>query len=139
MAAVFAAYTLFTTEAHDAVARQVVEKLVKERHARERRPPERLDDITPLCQAAAMSVQAGAEPRDAMGTLIQESARVLQRPVSGWVTEVSDIGEIEFPEDYLDDASLGVAVGVGYRKPEGEPWGRWVVLVVVALPESRGA
>ena len=139
MAAVFASYTLFTTEANDAMARQVFEQLVKERHARERRAPERLEEVTVLCQAAAMRVQAGAEPRDAMGTLIQESARVLQRPVSGWVAEFSDVEEIEFPEDYLEDPSLGVAVGIGYRKPEGEPWGRWVVLLVVAAPESRGA
>ena len=45
----------------------------------------------------------------------------------------------EFPKEYLEDPSLEVAVAVGHRKRAGEPWGRYVVLLVVAEPKSRGA
>ena len=86
-----------------------------------------------------MRVQAGLDPSDVMSVLIRESSNVLRRPVSGWIAEVADIEELEFPTEYLEDPSLAVAVAVGHRKREGEPWGRYVVLLVVAAPESRGA
>ena len=84
-------------------------------------------------------LQAGLDPGDAMSALLRESSDVLQRPVSGWISEVADIEELEFPKEYLEDPSLGVAVAVGYRKREGEPWGHYVVLLVVAEPKSLGA
>ena len=33
----------------------------------------------------------------------------------------------------------GVAVAVGHRKRPGEPWGHYVVLLLVAAPERRGS
>jgi len=42
-----------------------------------------------------MRVQAGLEPSDAMSALIRESANTLQRPVSGWIAEVTDIDDME--------------------------------------------
>jgi hypothetical protein len=139
MAAVFGTYALFTAQAHDSMARRVYGQLESERRARGRSAPERLVDVTPLCHEAAMRVQAGLDPSDVMSVLIRESSNVLRRPVSGWIAEVADIEELEFPTEYLEDPSLAVAVAVGHRKREGEPWGRYVVLLVVAAPESRGA
>ena len=139
MAAVFGTYALFTTEAHDSLARRVYERLESERRARGRRPPQRLVDVAMLCHEAAIRVQAGLDPGDAMGALLQESLDVLQRPVFGWIAEVTDIEQLEFPKEYLEDPSIGVAVAVGYRKREDEPWGHYVVLLVVAEPKSLGA
>jgi hypothetical protein len=62
---------------------------------------------------------------------------VLARPVVGWIAEVSDLDDLEFPEDFLNRPALGVAVGVSYRKPEGEPWGRYIVMMVAAEPRSH--
>ncbi len=74
-----------------------------------------------------------------MSALLHRSADALRRPVAGWLAEVRDIDELEFPQQYLDDPSLSVAVAVSQRQLEGEPWGRYVVLVVVAGPDGRGA
>lgn len=139
MAAVFGTYALFPARAHDSLARRVYERLESERRARGRPPPERLVDVAMQCHQAVIRVQAGLDPGDAMNALLQESVDVLQRPVTGWISEVADIEELEFPKEYLEDPSLGVAVAVGYHRREGEPWARYVVLIVVAEPESRGA
>ena len=95
--------------------------------------------MAPLCHEAASWVQGGEEPSDAMSALLRQSNAVLQRPVAGWLAEVRDIDELAFPEQYLNEPSLAVAVAVSHRQEEGEPWGRYVVLLVLAEPEGRGA
>ncbi len=55
------------------------------------------------------------------------------------MAEVSDLDDIEFPEEYLTGPTLGVAVGVSYRKVEGEAWGRYVVMLLTSRPPQRGA
>jgi hypothetical protein len=138
VAAVFTTYSLFSEKSHDAIARRVYEKLEAERERRGVGPPERLADVAGLCQRVASSVQAGADPTDALDALLEQSLDVLQRPVAGWIAEVSEIESLEFPEEYLRKPSLGVAVAVSHRRPKGEAWGRFVVMLVIADPESHG-
>ena len=82
-------------------------------------------------------VQAGAEPSAALNELLAGSAEILKRPVNGWLAQVSDLEDLEFPEDFLSRTSVGVAVGVSYHKPADEPWGRYVVMLVAAEPRRR--
>jgi hypothetical protein len=138
VAAMFGTYSLFESGSHDELAGRVYERLEAARVERGLRKPERLTDVAPLCHEAASAVQHGADPADALNGLLRGSAQVLNRPVAGWIAEVSEIEEIEFPAEYLADPDLGVAVAVTHRRPEGEPWGRYVVLVVFAEAESRG-
>ena len=76
--------------------------------------------------------------RDALDALLEQSAGVLQRPVAGWIAETSEIDELQFPEEYLSRPSLGVAVAVSHRRAKGDAWGRYVVMLVIADPESHG-
>ena len=138
MAAVFATYAIFSESSHDAMARRVYEKLEAERKQRGVGPPERIADVSRLCQRVASSVQGGEEPRDALDTLLRQSVDVLQRPVAGWIAEVSEIESLEFPEEYLRRPSMGIAVAVSHRRPKGDAWGRYVVMLVIADPESHG-
>ncbi|MEE9608630.1 MAG: hypothetical protein V3U03_12895, partial [Myxococcota bacterium] len=64
---------------------------------------------------------------------------VLKRPVRGWMAEARELSAIEFPEEYLSERELAVAVGVSYRKVPDEPWGRFIVMIVSAAPPQRGA
>jgi len=139
LAAVFGTYALFSEKHHDAMARRVVEKLEAERRRRGVEAPEELGDVTLVCQRVASAVQAGEDPTDALDALLQQSVDVLQRPVAGWLAEVSEIDGLEFPEEYLARPSLEVAVAVTHRRKPGDPWGRYVVMLVVADPEARGA
>jgi hypothetical protein len=138
VAAVFTTYSMFSEKNHDAIARRVYEKLEADRERRGVAPPERMSDVAWLCQRVASSVQGGEDPSDAMNVLLERSVDVLQRPVAGWVAEVSEIESLEFPEEYLRRPSLGVAVAVSHRRPKGEAWGRYVVMLVIADPEAHG-
>jgi hypothetical protein len=69
---------------------------------------------------------------DALEELLQSSVDVLQRPVNGWIAEVSKLEDLEFPDDFLNRSSVEIAVGVSYHKPDDEPWGRYVVMLVAA-------
>ena len=139
MAAIFGSYALFSAEAHDANARRVYELLEERRGQRGRRAPEILGELTPLAMAAAGQVQAGRDPTDVLGDLVQRGAEVLKRPVRGWMAEARELSAIEFPEEYLSERELAVAVGVSYRKVPDEPWGRFIVMIVSAAPPQRGA
>jgi len=138
VAAMFGTYALFASGSHDEMAGRVYERLEAERAERGLEPPERLADVASLCHEAASAVQQGVEPADALNGLLRASAQALGRPVAGWIAEAGEIEELEFPEEYLADPNLAVAVAVTHRRPEGEPWGRYVVLVVFAEAESRG-
>jgi hypothetical protein len=137
IAAIFSTYSLFSEEDHDANVQRVFRKLREARQERGRRAPQHLLDVAQLSILAASDVQTGADPEDSLGNLLQASAEILQRPVQGWVAQVSDLESLEFPEDFLTDHQIGVAIGVSYFKPEGEAWGRYVVMMVVASPRRH--
>jgi hypothetical protein len=139
MAAIFGSYALFSEEDHAASVDAVMEKLRSERAARGLGPPEGLGQVTPLCHAAASRVASGELSRDVMRDLLGETVDVLGRPATGWIAEVRDLDELSFPEEYLTRPSLGLALAISHREEPGEPWGRWVVMVVVADTEGDGA
>jgi hypothetical protein len=137
MAAVIGTYGLFSEEAHAANAQSVYERFEAERSQRGLRAARRLETIEPLCMEAAGSVQAGVDPRSALGDLLQVSTDMLQRSVNGWIGEVSNLEDLDFPDDFLLRPSLEIAVGVSYHKPPDQPWGRYVVMLVAAQPRSH--
>jgi hypothetical protein len=139
MAAIFGTYALLSTEAHEADAQQVYELLEAHRAERGRSKPRLLDTVTPLATSAAALVKSGQDPRNVLGELIAASVDTLQRSVQGWMTESSEIEDIRFPDDYLNRRDLEVAIAVSHRKTEDSPWGHYVVLVIAAEPEGRGA
>jgi len=130
-------YTLFSETTHRRDAEHVQALLAKARAARGRSAPGTLDDALPLAADAAASVQGGAEPRDALERLIESGSRKLGRSVVGWMAETQDLETLVFPDDFLARDELDVAVAVPVRKPEGEAWGRYVVLLLAAEPAHR--
>lgn len=139
LAAVFGTYALFSQETHQEIAGRVYDKLERDRGKGGLGPAGRLDPIEALCQRAASAVRAGQDPADAMNVLLRNSVDVLRAPVSGWVAEVRDLELLEFPQEYLTSPTLRVAVAVSHTKRQGEPWGRYVVMLVVSDPEAWGA
>lgn len=137
LAAIFGTYALFSEEAHDAHVQEVFARLRAERARRGVEAPDLLHELEPLSVRAASQVQGGVEPRDAFDGLVEESHELLRLPVSGWIAEASSLDEIEFPEEFLTRPSLQISIGVSHRRPEGSAWGRYVVMMVTALPERR--
>ena len=138
MAAIFGSYALFSEEDHTASVNAVMEKLGSERARRGLGPPRSIDEVGPLCSEAASRVASGETPRDVMRDLLGETVEILQQPATGWIAEVRDLDELSFPEEYLTRPTLGLALAISQREEPGEPWGRWVVMVVVADTEGHG-
>ncbi len=136
IAALFSTYVLFAEEEHDAFVKQVYERLAAARAERGQRPPDRLGELAPLATQAASRIQAGVMPKQALDEFVGQSMEQLQRSVSGWILEINELSQLEFPEDFLTKPSLGISVSVAHRRPEGDPWGRYVVLFVAAEPEA---
>jgi hypothetical protein len=137
LAAVIGTYELFSETEHAANVQQVYASFEKARSKQGMRPSDRLVEIEGLSMEAAGMVQAGVAPEEALEYLMEASVELLQRSVNGWIAQVSDLDAIEFPDDFVTRASVGIAVGVSYHRPENEPWGRYVVMVVASGPQSH--
>jgi hypothetical protein len=137
VAAIASTYRLFSETEHRANADRVADALARARAARERPEPRTLDAVVPLAVAAAARVQAGGVPQEVLGDLIRDSVDTLERSVTGWVAETQDLAAIRFPDDFLDRPDLEIAIAVSVHRPEGDAWGRYVVLMVAAQPQRR--
>jgi hypothetical protein len=137
LAALFGTYELFSEADHARSRSAVLAALAKQRARRGRAAPVELDELDPLCNDASIRVASGAAPDDAMDRLLRASVDRLGRSATGWIAELGDLDEIEFPEEYLEQRELSVAVAVSHRQREGEAWSRYVVLLVIAEPEGR--
>jgi hypothetical protein len=137
MAVIVGTYGLFSEESHATHVARVFEQLAEARAERRQPAPRRLDELEELSMNAAGSVEAGVVPQDALRELLHASGAALKRSVRGWVVETSELEDLSFPEELLADRQVWVSIGVSSYRPEGEAWGRYVVLIVAAEP-GRG-
>jgi hypothetical protein len=137
LAALIGTYAMFSEASHAKMQAEIRERFIRARAEHGLGPPDRLSDLDRLVMNAASRVEGGEKPKRALSRLLRESVNVLHRPVNGWFLEVSDLAELEFPKDFLTRRRLGLAIGVSYHQPPGEPWGRYVVMLVAAEPEGR--
>ena len=137
MAVIVGTYGLFSEEDHADHVAEVFERLTEARAERRQPAPRRLDELAELSMHAAGSVEAGVVPQDALRELLHASGAALNRSVKGWVVETSELADVTFPEELLANRRVWVSIGVSSYRPEGEAWGRYVVLIVAAEP-SRG-
>jgi hypothetical protein len=139
LAALIATYEIFSEASHAKMQALLFERFTRARAERGLGPPDRLPELEGLVMGAASRIESGEEPKRVLDRLIRESVDVLRRPVNGWFFEVTDLDDLEFPEDFLNRGRLRLAIGVSYHQPEREPWGRYVVMLVAAEPEYRTA
>jgi hypothetical protein len=132
LAAIVGSYAFLDDGSLDDVASRLRERLTRERAARGQDAPEALAGVDALAMDAAARVRGGAPGDAELEGLLAASSKQLQRGVSGFASEVSHPDHVVFPEPLLTEPRLGVAFGVSAHRPEGSPWGRWVVFVVAA-------
>lgn len=139
LATIFGSYSLFEEASHDKAARRVLDALDAARAAHGKPRARLLLDVVPLGRLAAARVQGGEKPPDVLNDLLRQSTQVLGRSVNGWFVDAHDLDQIAFPDALLERDVVEVAVGISHHKAKGEAWGKWVVLIVAAGPEGRGA
>jgi hypothetical protein len=138
MAALIGTYAVFSGGDHDELTARVLEQLAAARKERGQAPAKQLVELASLCEGAAAGIDGGESPEDVMNALMKASVQVLRRPVTGWITEVTDLAAIELPDNYLDDPGLALAISVTHRKRPDEPRGHYVVMIVFTS-EGLGA
>jgi hypothetical protein len=138
MAALIGTYAVFSGGSQDELTTRVLEQLTAARAARGQGPPRELVELASLCEGAAIGVESGESPEDVLNALLKASVQVLRRPVTGMITEVTDLSAVSLPDEYLDEPGLSLAVVVTHEKRPGEPRGRYVVMIVFAS-EGLGA
>lgn len=135
-AALAVTYRLFGEENLPVEATRFFERVAKERKARGRAPPARLDSASAVVQQVAGELsRRNVEPRAALDDALARATVNSSQPLQGWVLEAMSLDDAALPEGLLDAPSLRLAVGVGYYQPPAEPWGRYVVLILTAAQD----
>lgn len=75
------------------------------------------------------------DPAIALDRLLQGASVKARKSMRGYVIEARTLDDFRLPADYTEAAFLPVAVAVAYHRPEGEPWGRWVIMVATFASE----
>lgn len=133
--AVITTYALFDDSELAVLQEQIYERLAAEREALGHAAPRKLDALDDDARGAAARLRGGkVTPISALSSLVRIGVGVLQRPLQGFVVETSDLNQLEFPEHLLGRRVPEVSITLTRYRPEGEPWGRYVVLLVSAGP-----
>jgi hypothetical protein len=127
------AYELFDSYRHDRDASAIVARLALARAERGLSAPLPLGPaVSADAERAMQAVEAGAQsPNQSLGALLEQTRNRLERTVQGWVVETTSLDAIRFPEALTLRPALGLTVTVGHYKPAGQPWGRFVVFIVM--------
>jgi hypothetical protein len=134
--AVMGTYALFHDDAHANDVHAIIRRLATERRARRLAEPGVLVQLQARAGEAARSVQTGGAPKRALAQLLEDSVGVLGQSVNGWVLEGTTLDSLPIPEELLRLPGIAVTLGVAHYRPAGEPWARYVVLIVVARTAS---
>ena len=132
VAAVATSYALFEGDDYAEIKRRVVEKITAARAAAGLPAPIVVATLDGDAGALAAQVNAGAlTPNQALGELLQVSARVLGGPVRGLAFEAVDIEQMQLPDVLSGPQRLELSITVTHYQPAAEPWGRYLVLLVI--------
>jgi hypothetical protein len=135
LAAVIATYALYEHQDPRAERDRFYDRLTRKRGARSLTPLDRDAEIEDLAARHVADVERGAMgPDEALGDLLQEASRALGTGVKGWYLEGSGEEEVPLPDELIDATADRIGVAVGAYQPTDSPWGRSLVLVVLAEP-----
>jgi hypothetical protein len=137
LAAVFGTYALFAGRDDPRDVERVVERLTALRARQGRPAAHRLTSAEPDIAAAARRVAAeGRDPTDALNDALETTAERTHGSVRGWWVDAAKLDELELPAELLQAPTLNLAIAVTHYRREGEPWTRYVVVLVVATPQQ---
>lgn len=77
------------------------------------------------------------DSEEALQRFMSQATNVTRRPVRGWRIPAFDLDEITWPADILSKEQLDVMFVVTTERDEQEPWGRYVLLMVILEGASQ--
>jgi hypothetical protein len=137
LGALFGTYALFEGRDDPRDVERVLQRL-SDLRARQGRPAaHRLSSAEGDIAAAARRIAAeGRAPTDALNDALQTTAERTHAAVKGWWVDAAKLDEMDLPPELLQAPTLNVAVAVSHYRREGEPWTRYVVVLVVVTPQQ---
>lgn len=137
LGALVTVYRLFEYVSPDARVRTVFERIDKLRAARGQPVAAFMKGLGKESEVAARSIEiAHVDPAIALDSFLEASVPKAKRAMRGYVVETSSLDSFDLPDDFTEAASFPVAIAVAYHRPPGEPWGRWVILMVTFANEK---
>ncbi|MFO0756188.1 MAG: hypothetical protein U0359_06835 [Byssovorax sp.] len=137
--ALFTTYALFENHKHDEDVRALAQRIATARAERHLTPPAAVADLNALAGKAAAEVQAGRQTSsDALNGLLRAVSDKLGQDTRGWAAEATSIEHLTIPDEIVTAPSLRFGVGIAHHRNEGEPWGRFVIFLVM-IEEGAGA
>jgi hypothetical protein len=132
LGAVFSTYALFDGYRHDDDARTVATHIGRLRAGRGLGPPRMVLEMNAEADRAARSVQAGKRTTtEALDDMLQKTVDKIGRGVRGWAAETTSLDRLPIPEQFVGIPGLTLGIGVAHHRREGEPWGRFLIYVVI--------
>lgn len=112
---------------------------LNQRRAESGAPPvRRLTQLGVGEDRATRQVADGRDPQRAFNALLSGATATLHTGVRGFVFELADLQDIEWPPDLVQTKPLDLHLSVTWYQPAHEPWGRYVIFAV--YPDGgRGA
>ena len=136
--AVVTTYSLFESDDHRADAAYVLEKLGTLRATRGLPKPTALGAL-PTLAAEAKLVNAGSrEPMEGLDRALQSETQRLGRSIRGWAILTNDLDVIPYPPELLAAGPLSLGVEVTHFRPEGAPWGAYLVYFIAPALGTQG-
>lgn len=130
--AMLATYSLFEFAPDVDLSERVLAKLVQLRTEAMKAAPA-LFGLQAVRDSVQKAVAKGEKtPEEALDYLLRRTSEQTRRAVKGWVFEVNDLNQLQFPPEVITEPELEMTLAVSYRKPADEPWGRYVIVIVIA-------
>ena len=126
---IVASYSFFEDRDNEEARAQLLRESARKRAGRGLPPLGRNSELDYELEAAADRVRLGElTPEAALHSALRTSSTRLQRSIGGFVIEAGDADQVPIPESLLRPGTLEMGLAVSHYQPEGEAWGRFVVL-----------
>jgi hypothetical protein len=135
--ALVTAYSFFGAEDPAVNEHRVLKLLARVRGSRNMPPPAILPALPSLAQQAALIHAGQSDPQDALQLALTNDSQDLGRPLRGWLVATSDLDRVAFPNELLQPGSIALRAVVTTYRPEGSPWGMYLVLLAALAPSPQ--
>lgn len=143
MGAVVTTYEFFGNEDHAADAQRVLLRLQRARIARGLSKPVPIKGLDRMKAQAVLVNRGQKDAYEALTDALSEERDRAGVGVKGWVVGTNDIETMPLPPELLTGPQVQVGIEVTHYRPEGAPWGMYVVFFLVpagsAAPQQQTA
>ncbi|MBX3190447.1 MAG: hypothetical protein KF819_25830 [Labilithrix sp.] len=137
LGAVITTYEFFGEEDHKADAHRVLLRLQRARLSRGLSKPVPIEGLDRLAAQATLVRDNQKDALEALNDGLTAERDHSGRGVRGWVVATNDIETMPLPPELLATGQLAVGIEVTHYRPEGAPWGYYVVFFLV--PSDAGS